>query len=37
MGREEMFRSIPMKNPEVSWEENKAGRVRLKVERKNII
>lgn len=37
MGREEMFQSIPMKSPEVSWEESKTGRIRLKVERKNTI
>ena len=35
MGREEMFRSVPMRNPEVSWEESKSGKVRIKVERKD--
>ena len=37
MGREEMFKSIPVKNPEVSWETGKSGRVKLNVERKEFI
>lgn len=37
MERKEMLSVIPIKNPEVSWEENKAGRIRIKVERKDLL
>lgn len=37
MERKEMLSAIPIKNPEVLWEENKAGRIRIKVERKDLL
>lgn len=37
MEREQVLAVIPIRNPEVSWEENKSGRVRIKVERKSIL
>lgn len=37
MERKEMLSVIPIKNPQVSWEENKMGRIRIKVERKDLL
>lgn len=37
MEREAILATIPIRNPEVMWEENKSGRVRIKVERKDIL
>ena len=37
MEREDILLAIPIKNPKVAWEENKAGRVRLKLERKDLL
>lgn len=36
MERKEMLSVVPIKNPEVSWEENKAGWVRIKSERNDL-
>lgn len=36
MERKEMLSVIPIKNPNVAWEENKAGRIRIKVERNDL-
>ena len=37
MERKEILAAVPIRNPEVSWEENKAGRIRIKVERRDLL
>ena len=37
MERKELLLVIPIKNPEISWEENKAGWIRIMVERKDLL
>lgn len=37
MEKEEFLVKIPIRNPQVTWEENKVGRVRIKVERKDLL
>ena len=37
MKKENFLLKIPIRNPQVRWEENKAGRVRIKVERKDLL
>lgn len=37
MERKEILSVIPVKNPEVLWEENKSGRIRIKVERNDLL
>lgn len=37
MQREDILSSIPIKNPDVLWEANKSGMVRMKLERKDFL
>lgn len=37
MERKEMLSAVPIKNPQVLWEENKSGMIRIKVERKDLL
>lgn len=37
MERKKMLSAVPIKNPQVLWEENKSGMIRIKVERKDLL
>ncbi len=37
MERREILFAIPIKNPDLVWEENKSGRIRIRVERKDLL
>lgn len=37
MERKDMLMAVPIKNPDVAWEENKSGRIRIKVERNDLL
>lgn len=37
MERKRILSVVPIKNPEVLWEENKSGRIRIRVERNDLL